>query len=219
MTMKKSFYLSLNLSIDPFSFCISTDQTVLFEKKIHGDYSFTENIIYDIENACKSNHLSLTDCKAISVVNGPGSYTGTRIAISTVNTLAQVLHCPIIDFDSLDSISESCKPFNDFLIIAIHSRKNEITFALFSSAGKAFRMSHNQAVSTEQFLSFLKKFNHPITLAGPLNAQFLKDCSAITTVSALYKSIDTSVLTPISFSPKQDSSSLYLKPTYLHNAV
>ena len=59
------------------------------------------------------------------MINGPGSYTGTRLAVAIAKTLAQVQNCPVYGFNSLDIISESLKPIKEFLITAIPSRKNE----------------------------------------------------------------------------------------------
>lgn len=46
---------------------------------------------------CAAKHdVQLTQLKGLGVYRGPGSFTGLRIGISTLNTLASFAHVPIV---------------------------------------------------------------------------------------------------------------------------
>ena len=58
----------------------------------HRELSST--LIEQIENLLKSNNLKLSELAGIIVFQGPGSFTGLRIGITVVNTLAYSLNIP-----------------------------------------------------------------------------------------------------------------------------
>ncbi|MDP3992705.1 MAG: hypothetical protein Q8Q05_00590 [bacterium] len=53
----------------------------------------------------RSAKTQIEDIDAVAVLNGPGSYTGTRMGVAAANTLGWLLDKPIIELegDSLDS--------------------------------------------------------------------------------------------------------------------
>lgn len=54
-----------------------------------------------IEEVFSENKLDVHDLNEILVVNGPGSFTGVRIAVTIAKTLAYTLNIPIKSIDSL----------------------------------------------------------------------------------------------------------------------
>ena len=55
-----------------------------------------ETIHQQIRTMLVGQHKSLSDCGAVAVYQGPGSFTGLRIGISVANALAYSLHIPIV---------------------------------------------------------------------------------------------------------------------------
>lgn len=53
----------------------------------------------------KSAKIKIENIDAVAVLNGPGSYTGTRMGVAAANTLGWLIDKPIIELegDSLDS--------------------------------------------------------------------------------------------------------------------
>ena len=216
----KTFYLLLNLSIEPFSFALANQETIFFAKKQSGDYSFPENIIHDIDSTCKNYKLTLSDCSGIGVINGPGSYTGTRIAVATANTLAQINKCPVFGFNCLDVLAESLQPLKQVIICAIPSRKNEVTFSLYSAGSAAHKMTDNLALKEDAFFTFLKQFNHDISLIGPLSSELIQTCNDFEFISAHYKDLSLTALLPLLLTTLQNNTDHhFVKPIYLHSAV
>lgn len=59
-------------------------------------------ILPEIKNSLDSNNLSWRDLSGIGVFAGPGSFTGLRIGIVVVNTLADALQIPIVGVSNSD---------------------------------------------------------------------------------------------------------------------
>ena len=71
-------------------------QTVYAVKNINNKNMLSEELSISIDNLLDENSLCKKDIKLIAVNPGPGSYTGTRIGITTANLLAYSLNIAII---------------------------------------------------------------------------------------------------------------------------
>lgn len=63
--------------------------------------TYSARLIPEIAALLESRHASLRDIKAIVVVNGPGSFTGIRVGLSTAKGLAEGLGIPLIALSRL----------------------------------------------------------------------------------------------------------------------
>ena len=80
---------------------------------------------------CKKNHPPLG---FVSVADGPGSFTGLRIAVTTAKTLSYALAIPLVAVDSLAAIAASV--FHDHrsvdsLIVALNAYRGQVFHGAF----------------------------------------------------------------------------------------
>lgn len=59
-------------------------------------------LLTNIDNILSENCLSINDIDVFGVVSGPGSFTGIRIGVATVNALAFATQKPIVEISSLE---------------------------------------------------------------------------------------------------------------------
>ncbi len=64
------------------------------------------NLIPMIDKIIKDNEFTINDVKAIAVSEGPGSFTGIRIGVSTARALAQTLNLPTVGVPTLRTFIE-----------------------------------------------------------------------------------------------------------------
>lgn len=75
------------------------------------------------------NNLNINELDLIAVNEGPGSYTGLRIGITTLRTIALLLKIKIFPIDSLMSVSLLYK--DKYVLVKNDARANEIYSGLF----------------------------------------------------------------------------------------
>lgn len=136
---------SLNIAL------ISEKNVISQEIEREGDTSLIA--LDEINKLLKSEKIRLNDLDKIILVNGPGSYTGTRICTTIAKTISFCLGIPVIEVSSLEVIALSSK---EPVVAFIDARRSNV-WALAKEGGKN--------VLEEQFISFnevLKNFNPQI---------------------------------------------------------
>ena len=66
----------------------------------------SRDLLSRIHQLLEEEALRTTDLKAIAFSQGPGSFTGLRIAVGVVQGLAYGLNCPVIPIPSMAAIAD-----------------------------------------------------------------------------------------------------------------
>lgn len=70
-------------------------------QRLAADRKQSQSLLPTLIELLQKNNLRPTQLDAISIGNGPGSFTGTRIGVMAAKTLAYASKCPLISFCSL----------------------------------------------------------------------------------------------------------------------
>lgn len=168
------------------SVAITKNQNIIAHKSVNsGQYSHAECLHIFIEDVVKQAKISLSDLSAVSLSQGPGSFTGLRIGTSAAKGLCFALQIPLITISSLEILARQAL-FDGTIIPMFDARRMEVYAAVFNSDYE--QIQPTQAVvlnenSFEEVLSkgktlllgngadkFEKLCHHP-------NASFLKNAS------------------------------------------
>lgn len=86
------------------------DGIVLDKKDIFSKNKHSQIALPTIDSILKENNINVHDLGEVLVVNGPGSFTGERLAVTIAKTMSYGLNIPIKSIDSLSlmAISIEC---------------------------------------------------------------------------------------------------------------
>lgn len=113
----------------------------IYHEALKGDYKVSERLLFVIEKIFKKNKFTFKSLKGIIVINGIGSFTGLRIAISVANTLGYIYNAPVVDYIAIKDeeinipvvfdkkIKELSKLGQQHLILPVYERDANITIA------------------------------------------------------------------------------------------
>ena len=96
--------LGINNAFAPTQIVFGNENDILFSIKENPPSKYPNNILYLINEFFIAFHLNVKDIEIISVVNGPGSFTGTRIGVVEAKIMAYLLSVPLVTVNSLDII-------------------------------------------------------------------------------------------------------------------
>lgn len=101
-----------------------TEQIVL--SRSQETLSHLQNLIPMISTLLAQQGIALKDLTAIAVSEGPGSFTGIRIGVSTAKALAQVLDLPVISVPSLSAFSLLHRESGGILCPVLDARRSQV---------------------------------------------------------------------------------------------
>lgn len=85
----------MNLSVcsfqKPENFTVSDNSFTTLETRTFTDLKFAENIAKEFRNTCRALDMNVEDLEVVSIITGPGSYTGLRCGFGFIKGLVQGL--------------------------------------------------------------------------------------------------------------------------------
>lgn len=136
---------------------VVNETQVLAERFINNKRTHSVNLLPMIKEVIIDAGLQPTDIKGIAVSNGPGSFTGLRIGITTAKTLAHVWEIPVLPIPTLDALASPLIGYRGLVCPILNARKNEVYGAIYGERnGVMERLAGPMAVPIEGLLTRLQ---------------------------------------------------------------
>ena len=124
--------------------CDSTNDAIRRPSKSN----HAETIVPLIELLFESTGLSLQDVAGFALSNGPGSFTGLRIGLSTVKGLAYGSKIPVVAISTLFAHAARVTDYDGLICAFLDARKNEVYAAVFQKTGEVINRVTEDAVAS-----------------------------------------------------------------------
>ncbi|HEX9726856.1 MAG TPA: tRNA (adenosine(37)-N6)-threonylcarbamoyltransferase complex dimerization subunit type 1 TsaB [Vicinamibacteria bacterium] len=127
-----------------------------------------QRLLPEIDRILGSLGLSLADIEAFAVAVGPGSFTGLRIGIASVEGLAFATGRPVVGVSTLDATASRYRARARLVAPLLDARREEIYGALFRIDGDVLETVVDPVCERPQaFLARLRGMSRePIVFAG-----------------------------------------------------
>lgn len=103
-----------------------TGEIVACKEIAEENFSHAEKLHVYIEELLKENNKTLKDLSAIAISQGPGSYTGLRIGVSSVKGLCYGLSIPLIALDTLEILARQIEITDGLIVPMLDARRMEV---------------------------------------------------------------------------------------------
>ena len=184
--------------------------------------SLTAPLVKEVLDQCS---LAVSDCDAVCVSKGPGSYTGLRVGTSTAKGLCFGAGIPLIAISTLDVLaaiardSRSKSEDDGKVVPMIDARRMEVYTAVYSPAGERLGDIEAKVIGPDSFADELA--------AGPvlfIGDGALKCKDVITHPNAIFREAFplASAMAPLAekaYNEKQFEDLAYFEPFYLKDFV
>lgn len=145
----RSTILAIEAAVGGGSVAILKDSHVLANWHSEDNISRSEELLFRFSELLDRAKIGKADLTFIAVSNGPGSYTGIRIGLSTAMGLARSLGIPCRGISVLKAVAVASKPESSQTVLLPIGR-NGFCWQTFSEAGKAEAV---RSGSSDEFLS------------------------------------------------------------------
>lgn len=151
-TIIMTLILNIETATKNCSVSLSKDGKTLSCKEIaEQNFSHAEKLHVFIEEILTENNYSYKDLNAVAVSQGPGSYTGLRIGVSSVKGLCYALNIPMIAVDTLAILARNISIKDGVILPMIDARRMEVYSALFNVDYKKIREVEAEIIDANSY--------------------------------------------------------------------
>ncbi|NQT46775.1 MAG: tRNA (adenosine(37)-N6)-threonylcarbamoyltransferase complex dimerization subunit type 1 TsaB [Candidatus Omnitrophica bacterium] len=104
---------------------------IIAERAEETGMKHSSHLVPMIDEILKKCDLSLNEIDGIAVSNGPGSFTGLRVGVTTAKALAIAVNKPLVAVSSLIVLAESVSCVDEKICTLIDAKRNRVYIALF----------------------------------------------------------------------------------------
>lgn len=149
--------LSIETATSVCSVALHEQGNLITSKEINSDKSHSQLLLQYIEDVLKDAGKSKAALAAIAVSEGPGSYTGLRIGLSTAKGLCYALDKPLIAINTLDAMGLLVDNERGMLCAPmIDARRMEVYTALYDAENNRVLEPCSMIIDKHSFSEHLK---------------------------------------------------------------
>ena len=153
--------LAFDTSNQALSLAILEDEHLLAQTTLNIKKNHSITLMPAIDFLMNSLDMKPTDLDRIAVAQGPGSYTGLRIAVATAKTLAHTLKIELVGVSSLLALVP--EQVEGLVIPIMDARRNNV-YAGFYQSGQAVRPEAHLPLA--EVLEMAGTADQPVTFVG-----------------------------------------------------
>jgi tRNA threonylcarbamoyladenosine biosynthesis protein TsaB len=160
--------LALDTSTSLATVAVTVDRNVAAESIFNSDRTLSARLIPEIDRLLQQAGLSIKDIELFAASTGPGSFTGVRGGVATIQGLALAGGKPCVGFSSLALLAMNFPLALYPVCTLLDARKGELYAALYdcSSTPPTPRIS-DCVLSPERFLTLLlESATSPVIFCG-----------------------------------------------------
>lgn len=133
--------------------------------ELSGDMYNSEELVDMISDIFNKLNYKISDIDLIAVGVGPGSFTGTRIAVTIARTLAQTLNKKIKAVSSLKAMALNYKG-NGIILPVVDARRDRAYYAVYENKDSIKKLTGDSLKHIDEIILELKKFDEEIIVLG-----------------------------------------------------
>lgn len=146
---------------------------ILDEDKLIGEYilnhkrTHSQKIMPIIKEILESSELKPEYIDVFAVSIGPGSFTGLRIGVATIKSLAHVTNKPVVGIPTLDALAFNL-PYSEGIIVPImDARRNRVFTGIYKwENGSLCVIQKQNVMELDELINILSKRNESIIVNG-----------------------------------------------------
>ena len=154
------------------------DGVVRYEAMTVNAFTHSQSILPMTEEAFRRTGLSLEEVDYLAVTEGPGSFTGVRIGVSTVKGLAHGAGKPCVAVNALEAMAAGISGFSGVVCPIQDARAGQVYGAAFSAGeNRPNRLMADTPMKVEDYVAEISRFGDRFLFLGdgmPVHRQKLQ---------------------------------------------
>jgi tRNA threonylcarbamoyl adenosine modification protein YeaZ len=123
--------LAFDCSTSSMSIALLGDKKILGEKNYLQEAKHSEMLVLEIKNLLDANKINFNDLDLIIATNGPGSYTGIRVALAVLKIIKITTQKPVLTVNCCEVLADKYAKNYEKITVAIQANNTEIYYAKY----------------------------------------------------------------------------------------
>ncbi len=140
--------LAIDTATNSGGVALSRNGEVIASLMVKAPLQYAEKILYLVDFVLDQHKLKLQEMDCFAVANGPGSFTGLRIGIATVQGFGQGLNKPVVGIATLEALAYRFRWAHSRVAPMIDARRDQIYGAIFKFKGSQMELEQKEQVSS-----------------------------------------------------------------------
>ncbi|KRO18003.1 tRNA (adenosine(37)-N6)-threonylcarbamoyltransferase complex dimerization subunit type 1 TsaB [Lacticaseibacillus saniviri] len=167
------YILALETSNQAMSVAVMNDHDLLGEITINRKQTHSQQLMPAIEQLMAASALTPEQLDRIVVADGPGSYTGIRIAVTTAKTLAYTLEKELVGISSLAVLAANVRRTDAIIVPLMNARRNQVFAGGYQWLdNKLVNVLNDRHIDVPTLLDELVALKQPVIFVGSDVAMF-----------------------------------------------
>ena len=146
------YILNIETSTKNCSVALAKDgKTIAIREMAEQGYSHAEFLHVFVEELIAESKITFKDLSAVTIGQGPGSYTGLRIGVSAAKGLCYALDIPLISINTLLILAKGVSIENGNIIPMIDARRMEVYTAVFDKSYQVIEQTSAKILDENSF--------------------------------------------------------------------
>lgn len=163
--------LAFDCSTSSMSIALLDNKKILGEKNYLQEAKHSEMLVVEIKNLLDSNKIDFNDLDLIIATNGPGSYTGIRVALAVLKIIKITTQKPVLTVNCCEVLADKYSKNHEKINVVIQANSVEIYYAKYETKNN-FKEVLKPMISNVDDISLIIKENE--FLCGSANLIFDK---------------------------------------------
>lgn len=126
-------------------------KTIICKELATENFSHAEKLHVFIEQILVESNVQFSELNAIAVSQGPGSYTGLRIGVSSAKGFSYALNIPLISVDTLQLLAKQITIDKGIILPMIDARRMEVFSAMYDSNYNQIRATQAEIIDESSY--------------------------------------------------------------------
>ncbi len=183
-------YLLIDASTKSIGVSIVDDEKVYSDISMESGLTHSVDLLPSINFSLNSIGIRLSELSGIIACHGPGSFTGLRIAMSTIKALAHPLNIPLYTASTLRTLSFHGRNFDGIICPIMDARRKRVYVSAYDGyLGE--ELLEEQTMEIQDLLAFLTPYNKKVLFVGDGISVYKDDIKAADNSNFVVGDMDT----------------------------
>ncbi len=148
------------------SLALLDDERVLGERILDAQRRHAQTLVPEIQSLLQENNRKPAECELIAVSTGPGSFTGLRVGITCVKTMAYATGAKVAAVPTFPCLAAGCPDDVDRVQVIMNAQRQELFVGRFQREN-ALEWRETQSLCIEKATAWQEQLSAMDAVTGP----------------------------------------------------